>query len=119
MKKLALISILILTFSLFAGCSAEKDVLITSQSSPDGNYTVSLYQVGEPQWSFGDVKARLILENSDGQILDEESFELANDGGNVTADNITDIIWSEDYVEIHIREFDTTRQYTHILNYNK
>lgn len=119
MKKLLLISIFIITFLLFAGCSAEKDVLITSQSSSDGNYTVSLYQTGEPQWSFGNVKARLILENSDGQVLDEESFELANDGGNVTAQNITEVIWSESFVEVRMKEFDTIRQYTYILNYDK
>ncbi len=119
MKKLFLISFLVITFSLFAGCSAEKDILIVSHGSPDGIYTVSLYQTGEPQWSFGNVKAKLILENSDGQKTDEESFELANDGGNVTADNITGIIWSETYVEIQVNEFDTTRQYTYILNYGK
>ena len=58
----------------------KGEILITSQNSPDNNYTVLLYQVGSPQWSFGSVGAKLVLENSDGKVVDKEEFSLANDG---------------------------------------
>lgn len=114
-KLVAIISnVLIFTYK-----TQYKQKEIYQESSPDNNHTVSLYQVGEPQWSFGSVDAKLVLYNSDGKKLDEESFELSNDGANVIAGNIVEIIWSEDQVEIKMKEFDTTQQYTYILKYSE
>lgn len=114
-KLVAIISnVLIFTYK-----TQYKQKEIYQESSPDNNHTVSFYQVGEPQWSFGSVDAKLVLYNSDGKKLDEESFELSNDGANVIAGNIVEIIWSEDQVEIKMKEFDTTQQYTYILKYSE
>ena len=105
-KLVAIIS----NVSIFTYKTQYKQKEIYHESSPDNNHTVSLYQVGEPQWSFGSVDAKLVLYNSDGKKLDEESFELSNDGANVVAGNIVEIIWSEDQGEIKMKEFDTTQQ---------
>lgn len=120
MRKLLAVLLAVIMICVCVGCSKiEEEILITSQSSPDNNYTVSLYQVGSPQWSFGPVNAKLVLYDSECQKIDEESFELRNDGGNVKGSNIIQIIWSEDQVEIRMQEFDTTKQYTYILDYSE
>lgn len=92
---------------------------IYQENSPGGNYTVLLYQVGSPQWSFGSVKAKLILENANGRKIDEETFTLANDGAGVFEHNVEKITWKENQVEIIMSEADTTKQFTYILNYTE
>lgn len=104
----------------FTGCSViEGKTFITSQNSPDGDYTISLYQIGSPQWSFGSVKARLVLEDSRGKTVDTEDFSLGNDGTGVAESNIAAITWAEDQVQVQMKEFDTTKQYTYILRYSE
>ncbi len=39
----------------------------------------NLYQVGSPQ-GFGSAGAKLVLKKSNGEIVDEKEFSLANDG---------------------------------------
>lgn len=92
---------------------------VSKYYSPNGEYTLRLMQKGEPQWSFGGVEAKLRLEEFEGNKLDEVSFSLANDGGPVEENNIVEITWLEDRVEVLIREFDTTQQYTYVLKYGK
>ncbi len=103
----------------FSACFFEEKILITSQNSPDGNYTVFLYQAGSPGWPFGSVSAKLVLENSEGKILDEENFGLANDGAGVFEGNIQEITWLENQVEIIMGEADTTQQFTYVLSYTE
>ena len=123
MKKSMLFVTLAVVVCLLAGCSLIVSILktefITSQSSPDNLYSVSLYQVGDPEWPFGDVKAKLVLSDSESNVIDAVDFELANDGGDVKAGNIIEIVWLENHVEIRMREFDTIMEYTYILEYNK
>ena len=123
MKKLMMVVTFSIIVGLLVGCSFIEETfdkrLIVSESSPDNNFTVSLYQVGEPQWSFGDVKAKLVLYDSGSRVIDEVSFELANDGGHVQATNIIEIVWLDNQVEVRMREFDTIREYTYILKYDE
>ena len=120
MKKLFFTILMLTMLCFFAGCSvAEEEILITSQNSPDENYTVLLYQVGSPEWSFGSVGAKLVLENKNGKIVDEVKFALANDGAGVFENNIKSITWMENQVEIIMGESDTTRQFTYVLKYNE
>ncbi|MBQ7935269.1 MAG: hypothetical protein IJ333_02845 [Clostridia bacterium] len=118
MKKLFTVFVVFMMLA-FSACSVEKEILITSQNSPDNEHTVYLYQVGSPQWSFGSVNAKLVLENSSGKMVDEKEFALANDGAGVFEGNIKEITWLENQVEIIMDEADTTRQYTYILNYSE
>lgn len=117
MKKVSTVLALVLLACILTGCLFESIKMITYQHSPDENYTVYLYQVGSPQWSFGGVTAKLVLKNANGKKLDEKTFELANDGGGVTKGNILEVVWSENSVEVQMREFDTTRQFSYTLNY--
>lgn len=119
MKKV--IAVIVAAFMIFAfsACFLEEKIIVTSQSSPDGNYTVYLYQVGSPQWSSGSVDTELVLKNSNGKIADEVIFSLANDGAGVFEGNIKEITWLENQVEIIMGESDTIQRYTYILSYTK
>ena len=104
----------------FSACSVEEDrkeILITSQNSPDGNYTVCLYQVGSPQWSFGSVNAKLVLKDTKGNVIDEENFGLGNDGAGVHTGNLKSITWMENEVEILMDDEGPEEYY--VLNYGE
>jgi len=120
MKKLLCFCIVVMIFSL-TGCSAffaekEQETLIASQESPNGNYVICLYQVGEPRWSFGPVDAKLVLKDAGGNVLDEESFNLFNDGAGVHEGNLKSITWLGNKVEI-IMDADERPEECYVLNY--
>lgn len=118
-KKAITIMIALCMIFTFSACSSEEDkeeILITSQNSPDGNYSVYLYQVGSPQWSFGSVGAKLVLKNSNGKILDEKEFSLANDGAGVHEGNLKSITWLENEVEVLMDADEWPEEY-YVLNY--
>ena len=122
MKQIKFLAVLAVIACLFMGCSHIEEIFMTkkntSQSSPSGGYSLSLYQVGDPEWPFGSVKAKLVLYDTESKIVDETQFELNNDGGGVTSGNIVEVVWLEDHVEIHMKEFDTVNQFTYVLNYD-
>lgn len=121
MKRCFLTLLVLMLFALSSCASMEEKIVgvehITSKTSPDGLYTVSLYQIGAPEWPFGPVKAKLVLTDSKGKELDEERFSLLNDGTGVYEGNIVEIAWLEDRAEILMDEADTTKTYTYVLYY--
>ena len=120
-KKAITIMIALCMIFTFSACSSEEDkeeILITSQNSPDGDYSVYLYQVGSPQWSFGSVGAKLILKNSNDKVVDEKEFSLANDGAGVYEGNLKSITWLENEVKILIDADEAPEEY-YILNYSE
>ena len=120
-KKAITIMIALSMIFTFSACSSEEDeeeILITSQNSPDGNYSVYLYQVGSPQWSFGSVGAKLILKNSNDKVVDEKEFSLANDGAGVYVGNLKSITWLGNEVKILIDADEAPEEY-YILNYSE
>lgn len=119
MKKLLILFLAVFIIFVSSACSFEEEILITSQNSPDGDYTIYLYQVGSPQWPFGSVNAKLVLEDNNGKKIDEEKFALANDGAGVFEGNIKEITWLENQVQIIMGEADTIQQYTFILSYTQ
>lgn len=122
MKKVIAVILFVFIICTCSACSSEQknneEILITSQNSPDGNYTVYLYQVGSPQWSFGSVNAKLILKDTSGKKIDEENFSLANDGAGVYAHNLKAITWMENEVEILMDADEQPEEY-YILNYSE
>lgn len=61
--------------------------------------------------------AKLVLSDRDNAVINEEEFQLFNDGAGVFAGNIQKITWLENRVEILLGESDTTRKFTIILSY--
>lgn len=122
MKRIAALFVAISLILMFSACFFETDteevIFITSEDSPDGNYTLSLYQLGSPQWSFGSVDAKLVLTDREGAVIDQVKFGLANDGAGVGAGNIEKITWLDNQVEIIMGGSDTTRKFTYVLSYS-
>ena len=120
MKKIFTVITVLILILFVSGCGKEvfsEEIFITSQKSPDGEYTVSLYQIGSPAWSFGSVGAKLILRDRNKKEIDEVDFSLLNDGGSVWEGNIEKVTWLENEVRIIMNESDTTQTYTYILKY--
>lgn len=123
MKKLLCVFLIFAVAFSLSACSGlfgeenQEETLITSQNSTDGRYVVYLYQVGSPQWSFGPVGAKLVLKDFSGKILDEESFELANDGVGVHSENIGRIDWLETGAAVLVRADESPEQ-TYVLHYD-
>lgn len=117
---MTLVVILLVAILSFVSLFIYEDQFIKQEicreSSPDNAFVLILYQVGSPQWSFGSVEAKLVLENANGKKVDEVTFSLANDGAGVFEGNIEKITWLENQVEIIMGECDTTEQFTYVLS---
>ena len=96
-----LISILIILFvSLFIyeDQFARKEVY--RQSSPNGEFVFVLYQVGQPGWPYGPVKAQIRVLNSKGKTIDKESIVVHTDGAQLNEFCIDEICWKENIIEV-------------------
>ncbi|MBR2489891.1 MAG: hypothetical protein IKB65_00200 [Ruminiclostridium sp.] len=74
---------------------------VDQQTSPDGTYTLTLQQKGDPEWPFGPVYGRLLLKEQ-GNLISQTPVSAGNDGTDLTPGNwIVD--WQEDMVVVVIR----------------
>lgn len=67
-------------------------------SSSNGEYNISIYMIGEPQFPYGCTKWGFSLYSGRRKIR-EEAHSLLNDGKIVRAENFL-VIWDDDAVEI-------------------
>lgn len=74
--------------------------VIVESASEDGNSSLTIYNVGEPEWSFGNAHCRFQLKNW-GLVLYEYSFDVANDGGYARPDNFA-IQWDTKKVTVTV-----------------
>ena len=74
---------IILYVSLFIYDDQFAKREVYRQTSPNGDFDFVLYQVGQPEWPFGDVKAQISVLNSQGKTIDKESIVIHTDGGAV------------------------------------
>ena len=104
---------------VFAGCIAYesnyKKTEVYTEQSPDGCYTLRLYEVGDPVFPFGPVTARIVIEDARGKTIDACSFELNNDGGHVRERNLKELRWLEGTVEADVKGAGEDAPTTHIL----
>ena len=122
MKRITAAFLVLCMIFAMSACSLLEsyDVrFVASQTSPDGQYTVTLYQVGNPKWSFGSVKAKLVLTDANGNQIAEENFSLNNDGTDVYAENMEEIHWQSNQVSIVVGESDTAKKYTYVFRYGE
>jgi len=69
--------------------------------SRSGNYTLTMFQVGEPGFPFGPVSGEFVLRK-DGKKINTYSFLVFNDGGSLSPGNAV-FEWEEDCVRIMVR----------------
>lgn len=73
---------------------------VDQQTSPDGTYTLTLQQKGDPEWPFGSVHGRILLKEQ-GDLLSKTPMYAANDGTDLSPGNWT-VDWQEDMVVVVI-----------------
>lgn len=101
-KHILLLSILIVLFVILLvfflieyKTNYKKTEIVTSES---GDFSLSIYMKGEPQFPYGYTKWGFSLKKGKTKITDE-SLSLLNDGQIITAENFK-IIWSDTTVTI-------------------
>ena len=83
--------------------------------SPDGNRSLYFQSVGEPDFTFGDSHARLVLKNGSATVA-EYAFDVANDGKTLAPEN-----WSADWGEAAVSVIisgEEQQDMQYILNYD-
>lgn len=71
---------------------------ISTSTSPDGDYELVIYSVGEPDFPFGAAHGRLVLKGKEKTVA-YRSFEVANDGARFYDSDI-ETTWYGDRVEV-------------------
>lgn len=88
---------------------------VNTYFSDDGTYSLTIYQIGDPDWPFGKTDCRFVLYGSGGTISTKD-FSVYNDGGNVFDDNFN-VQWHEDNVSITVNGEEQSDR-TYILYFN-
>lgn len=99
----AVLVILILVGILFGGIqyrtSYAKTEIVRSFSE-DGQYTLVIDMIGEPDWPFGETHCRFeLLEN--GKHIIKYPFSIHDDGAMAHADNFN-VVWSTSEVKVTV-----------------
>lgn len=76
---------------------------IATYHSPDGEYSLSFEQMGDPDWPFGATDVRLTLKDHNGKIIERVSTQLHDDGANANEHNIASVSWNIDAVVVVLR----------------
>lgn len=71
---------------------------ISTSMSPDGDYELVIYSVGEPDFPFGPAHGRLVLKGKENTVA-YMPFEVANDGARFY-DSDFETTWYIDRVEV-------------------
>lgn len=102
MWPMLIVGILILPFLLLI-CSFQyrvnyaKTEVVTSVSD-DGEHSLTVYMIGEPDWPFGATHCGFELRDGSKRIV-KEPFSIHDDGAVASENNFT-ITWHEDHAEI-------------------
>ena len=105
--KIILISIILLiliSVVLFVSLFIYEDQFakreVYRESSPNGEFVFVLYQVGQPGWPFGPVKAQIRVLNVKGKTIDKESIVIHTDGAQLHEVYIDEVCWGDNIIEV-------------------
>ena len=96
---LAALSAFIIALILISGIlwhTTPAPTEILTSSSQDGNYSLTVYMIGEPEWPFGPTHCRCDLLHNDKKLI-EHPFSILNDGAIAHESNFA-ITWNADSV---------------------
>ena len=116
-KKVLIISVSVVLFLvlLFVAIYIYTDQFqkkeVYRESSPNGEFQFVLYQVGQPGWSFGPVKAQLCVVDSNGKTVDKESIVIHTDGAQLNEVYLDEIQWGEKALSVVCRGEDGLATY--------
>ena len=102
MWPMLIVGILILPFLLLIGgfqyrVNYAKTEVVTSVSD-DGQHSLTVYMIGEPDWPFGATYCRFDLRDGSKRIV-KHPFSIHNDGVKADANNFV-VTWHEDHAEV-------------------
>lgn len=103
------LAIFFVSYFIFSDQFVKQEVY--RQSSPNGEFVFVLFQVGQPRWPFGPVKAQIRVMNSKGKTIDKESIVIHTDGGQLNEFYIDEICWGEEILEVICSGEDGTASY--------
>ena len=107
---LVLISIILfVSVFIYEDQFAKREVY--RESSPNGDFVFVLYQVGQPGWPFGPVKAQIKILNFEGKTINKEAIVIHTDGAQLDELYIDEIRWSENTIEVKCSGEDGTASY--------
>ncbi len=99
LTSLALIVLIIAIYAAAVRYTTEhKPHEIAVYSAADGVYTLTIYQIGEPDWPFGKTDCRLQLKRGDKTIV-KLDMSIQDDGANAGEHNFT-VDWHTDNVTV-------------------
>jgi len=78
-----------------------KKTEVAQFQSPDGEYVLYVYQIGEPAWPFGPTDGRFVLKKEKRNVVNL-NFAVADDGAALHQCNISETVWEEDCVRVYI-----------------
>ena len=125
--KIVIISVLALIIvAIVVNCvrsyyiSNVKMTEIDKSVSPDGKYSVTLFQVGEPEFPFGATHGAVVLsEILDGgteKIISKTNITI-HDDGSILFPSRWDVSWEDDGA--HVTLFGSEQEDEHIIIYTK
>ena len=113
--KRILISLVLISIILFVSVFIYEDQFakreVYRESSPNGEFVLVLYQVGQPGWPFGPVKAQIKILNSEGKTIDKEAIVIHTDGAQLNEFYIDEVCWSDNTIEVVCSGEDGTASY--------
>lgn len=104
---------LFISFIIYQEEIRKKEIY--RETNPDGDCVFVLYQVGQPDFPFGGVKAEIRLLNANGKTVDKESFNIHTDGGQLNQFYIEEVRWSDATVEFICNQADGLDAVTYVL----
>lgn len=97
---LSALLIAVITLLILIWKTGFEPKLIEHNSSPKGEYSFSLFSVGEPTWPFGRAAGYIHLQKV-GEEIYKENISLATDGSDIRKENWC-VIWGKNYVDIKL-----------------
>lgn len=97
-------SVLLLLAAVWGGIryrTRYEVVLLDSSFSPDGEYTLTLASVGEPDWPFGSARGRITLKQNEKQLSRTE-IDIADDGCQLGKEHWS-IVWQDTHAAVTLR----------------
>ena len=118
---ISIILLILISVVLFVSLFIYEDQFakreVYRESSPNGEFVFVLYQVGQPGWPFGPVKAQIKILNSEGKTIDKEAIVIHTDGAQLNECYLDEINWGDTALEVVCRGEDGTSTYVLELNH--
>ncbi len=99
-SSICLLAFAVLFVAVFYYEEGLKITPIDTRTSPDGEYTLYLQQIGAPSWPFGPVGGKIVLKKN-GKTIEKYKTLVYTDGARLS-EFYWDVEWLEDKVVINI-----------------